>query len=69
MIFGSFGGYRPDPRSRPKSGRDPSPGRDPKFVLGHDPVGSRPRRDLSSGRAPVAKQKPFLSEIFYFILK
>ncbi len=41
---------RPDPRSRPKSGRDPDfsgvatrpLGRDPKFFVGRDPIRSRP---------------------------
>ena len=66
---------RPDPRSRPKSGRDPTfsgvvtrvpvATRNLFWVTtrsGRDPAG----RDLSSGRDPVAKQKPFLSENFLF---
>ena len=69
---------RPDPRSRPKSGRDPDfsgvATRAPVATRilfwvttrsGRDPAG----RDRSSGRDPVAKQKPFLSENFYFLIK
>jgi hypothetical protein len=69
---------RPDPRSRPKTGRDPdfsgvatgAPVATRNFFWvttrsGRDPTG----RDRSSGRDPFAKQKPFLSENFYFLFK
>ena len=74
----SVGGYRPDRSTRPPVtaqvgswpgffwGRNPSSGRDPNFVLGHDPVGSRPSRSWPElGSRPGRQTKTILIRNFF----